>query len=86
LDYYLKGGIMKVDPNELPSVHVFLNIVRIFFETEQSDPRWKEIYDDAKWAIECVVAMLSKPVPGRDPCKGSIRQVIAAKYPFVKAE
>lgn len=73
-----------VDPNELPSVHVFLNIVQIFFETDKGDPKWEEIYADAKWAHECAIAMLSKPRPGVDPCKGQIRQIIAEKYPLYK--
>jgi hypothetical protein len=80
MDIDPKGGIMKIDPNELPSVHVFLNIVRIFFETEQSDPRWKEIYQDAKGANECAIAMLSRPEPGVEPCKDGIKRIIADQY------
>jgi hypothetical protein len=85
MDVDPKGGIMNIDTNELPSVHVLLNIVKIFFETELSDPRSKEIYPHAKWATEGAIAMLSKPEPGGEPCKGGIRQIIADKYKSIKA-
>ncbi len=76
---------MNIDPNELPSVHVFLNVVRIFFETEQSDPRWKEIYQDAKQANEYATAILSKPAPGGEPCPGLVKRIYGEKFPFIKA-
>lgn len=76
---------MNIDPNEFPSVHVLLNIVRIFFETPQSDPRSKEIFPDAKWATEGAIAMLSIPHPDGEPCRGGIKEMIADKYKSIKA-
>jgi hypothetical protein len=85
MDVDPKGGIMKIDPKEVPSVHVLLNIVKIFFETPQSDPKSKEIFPDAKWATAGAIAMLSRPGPDGEACKGSIIQIYADKYPFKKA-
>ena len=75
---------MDIDPKDLPSVHIFLKIVERFLDEVQVDPKWEEPLNDARLAMECVNVMLTKPVPGTDPCKGLIRQIIAQKYPFIK--
>ena len=75
---------MDINPQDLPSVHIFLKIVERFLDEVKVDPKWEEHLNDARLAMECVNVMLAKPVPGVDPCKGLIRQLIADKYPFIK--
>lgn len=75
---------MDIDPKDLPSVHIFLKIVERFLDEVQVDQKWEEHLNDARLAMECVNVMLTKPIPGTDPCKGLIRQIIADKYPFIK--
>jgi hypothetical protein len=67
---------MKYEPEKIPSVHCFLDIVNKFLEEVPiQDKQWRIFREDALWAMKIAKTILI-PVGQGVPCKGRPIQII----------